>query len=149
MKLKLIKSLVNSALLYGCESWILDQSSAKKLKAYEMKAFRRLLGITWKQRKMNEYVWRKLVEEDVETEPEKLLVIIKRRKLKFFGHQIRAGRMTKVLIQGNVNGKRLRANWFDDLKGWSELGLNEMSRRAEDRRRWREDVSQWVHLPPD
>ena len=62
--MKLVSSLVNSVLLYGCESLTIDQCSAKKLEAFEKKSYSRFLGINWKQRKKNEYVWQKVVEEN-------------------------------------------------------------------------------------
>ena len=116
-----------------------------------MKSYRRLLGINWKQRKTNEYIWQKVVEENGGNDPERLMEVIKKRKLKFFGHQSRRrGRMTKVLIQGNVDGIRQRGrpkkNWADNMKEWSKHSLSVLSRRAVDMMGWRKDVSQWLHL---
>ena len=83
-------------------------------------------------------VWQQVVEENGRNDPERLKEVIKKRKLKFFGHQIRRGRKTKVLIQGNVDGIRQRGrpkkNWADNLKECSKHSFSELSRRAEDRK---------------
>ena len=57
-KIKLYKTLVLSTLLYGCESWTLTADSTKRIQAFENKCYRRMLGISWKNRKTNEFVQR-------------------------------------------------------------------------------------------
>ena len=57
-KLKLYKTLVLSTLLYGCESWTLTADSTKRMQAFENECYRRMLGISWKDRKSNEFVQR-------------------------------------------------------------------------------------------
>ena len=57
-KTKLYKTLVLSTLLYGCESWTLTADSTKRIQAFENKCYRRMLGISWKDRKTNEFVQR-------------------------------------------------------------------------------------------
>ena len=56
IKFNLYKSLILSILLYGCETWTLKEKEDKKIKSFESKAHRRLLGITYRQRKINIYV---------------------------------------------------------------------------------------------
>ena len=55
-KMRLYRALVLSTLLYGCESWTMSAETTKKVQAFETKRYRRMLGITWKERKTNEYV---------------------------------------------------------------------------------------------
>ena len=57
-KIKLYKTLVLSTLLYGCESWTLTTDSTKRIQAFENKYYRRMLGISWKDRKTNKFVQR-------------------------------------------------------------------------------------------
>ena len=57
-KIKLYKTLVLSTLLYGRESWTLTADSTKRIQAFENKCYRRMLGISWKDRKTNEFVQR-------------------------------------------------------------------------------------------
>ncbi len=78
VKLNLMKA---SVLLHGCESWrTTDQRSAKKLQALETKTYRRFLGITWKQKKTNGFVWEKLVEANDGVEPERLTTTMKKEE---------------------------------------------------------------------
>ena len=57
-KIKFVKTLVLSTLLYGCESWMLTADSTKRIQAFENKCYRRMLRISWKNRKTNEFVQR-------------------------------------------------------------------------------------------
>ena len=152
-KIKLTKALVNSVLLYGCESWTLSPKLLRKIESFEMKVYRRLLGITWKERRTNDYVWKKVREVMGDSEPERLKHVVQKRKMKFFGHHVRAGRLTKVLLQGKVEGTRSRGrprrSWTDDLEDWSGHSLATLCRKAIDRKKWRKDVSKWLHLRPN
>ena len=78
--------------------------------------------------------------------------IIMGRKLKYFGHQVRRKGMSRVLIEGNVEGDRGRGRpwrqWKDYLKQWTGKGLAELKRIADDREGWRSNVQQWVHPQP-
>lgn len=117
-----------------------------------MKTFRRLLGITWKEKKTNEYVWNQVKEKLQDEKMENIVDVLKRRKLTFFGHHIRANRILKTLIQGKVEGERKRGkprrSWSDDLVDWTGLSLADLCREAENRTNWRARVSTWVHQRP-
>ena len=67
--MKLYRALVLSTLLYGCESWTMSAETTKKVKTFETKSFRRMLGITWKERKTNEYVFDQVSLLDGPQEP--------------------------------------------------------------------------------
>ena len=58
-RLRISKAVAWATLLYGCESWTISKKSMDKLKAFEMKCYRRLLKITWKEKKTNDYVRKK------------------------------------------------------------------------------------------
>ena len=59
-KCSLYKTLVLSILLYGCETWTITEKMEKKMKAFENKAHIRLLGITYREQKMNIYIKEKI-----------------------------------------------------------------------------------------
>ncbi len=156
-KLNLLRAIVTATLLYGCESWTLTKGSERKLRAFEMKCYRRLLGISWKERKTNENVLKKVKDcLDVEN-LEMMIDMVKSRKLKFFGHQMRrdgcGGMMIRSVIEGIVEGKRSRGRpnkeWNDDLKEWSGRQMSDLTKLAGDRILWRRLVHDWVHPRPN
>ena len=55
-KMRLYRALVLSTLLYGCESWTITAETTKRVQTFETKCFRRMLGISWSDRKTNDFV---------------------------------------------------------------------------------------------
>ena len=105
-KLKLYKTIVLSTLLYGCESWTLTADSTERIQAFENKCYRRMLGISWKDRKTSEFV-----QSDIKARgrrQENLLGIVKRRKLAWFGHISRHNSLAKTVLRGTLKGGRKR-----------------------------------------
>lgn len=151
-KILLMKSLVESTLLYACESWTIIKKMEKKIGAFEMKCYRRLLGISWKEKKTNDFVRREL-NRICGFNPEPLVEIAKRRKLKYFGHVVRGGGMAKEVMEGKIEGSRGRGrpkrNWISDVVEWSGCSAEELSRKTRDRAEWRSEVRNWVHPRPD
>ena len=96
--------MVISIFLYACESWTLDTYLEKRVASFEMRCFRRLLGIDYKQRITNENV-RAMVTHEIGAHQE-LLEIVKTRKFKWFGHTMRADELAKTCLQGTVRGGR-------------------------------------------
>ena len=93
-----MRAMVVSILLYRCENWKLTDKIWRKLEAFEMKCYRRLLGITWKEKKTNDDVLQ-LVADNCDGSPtERLMTVIKKRKLTFFGHELRRDKVTKTLM---------------------------------------------------
>ena len=90
--------MVLSILLYGSESWTLTSETTKRLEAFETKCFRRLLGISWKDRKTNEFVRGQINKLAGHQEP--LLSIVKKRKLVWYGHVCRHNTLPKTILQG-------------------------------------------------
>ena len=105
-KMRLYRALVLSTLLYGCESWTMSAETTKKVQTFETKCFRRMLGITWQEKKTNEYVKSQVASLDGPQEP--LLAVIKRRKLTWFGHVNRHNTLPKTILQGTLEGGRKR-----------------------------------------
>ena len=105
-KFKLYKSLVLSIALYGCESWTLSTELESRIQSFEMKCFRRLLGISWKEKKTNEYVKATICQKV--GKQEELLTTVKRRKMAWFGHVTRHQTLSKTILQGTVQGSRKR-----------------------------------------
>ena len=84
IKLKILKTIVWPMAVYGCESWILRAADSERLQAFEMSCYRRMLKINWTEHRTNDSVLNKM-----ETERQ-IRETVKRRKLQYFGHVIRA-----------------------------------------------------------
>ena len=98
----LLKCLVWPVVVYGCESWAQKKDDDNKIQAAEMCFFRRLLRVSWKDRRTNVSVLEQL---DVERT---ILTLINRRKKKYLEHAIRNPRaeLMKTSFQGRIEGNR-------------------------------------------
>ena len=138
-KVKLYKTLVTSIALYGCESWTLNSESERRIQAFEMKCLRRILGISYRERKTNEHVWNQIMNHVNDIQP--LLKIVKSRKLKWFGHVTRHDSLSKTILQGTVSGGRKRGRprkaWLNNIKEWTNLELPELLTTTQQRNEWR------------
>ena len=107
-KVKLMRSLVISIFLYACESWTLTAELEKRTQAFEMRCYQRLLNILYKDHVTNEEVRRKI--QAAIGEYDELLTLVKKRKLRWFGHVSRSSGLVKTVLQGIV--KRIVANLY-------------------------------------
>ena len=119
-KLLLMRSIVMATLLYACESWTVSKSDKQRLKTFEMKIYRRLLGISWKEKKTNLFV-KNRIREICGYKPG-----VVERKFKYFGHRVCGGGTAKAVMEGGMEGTRERGrpqrNWMGNLKDWSDEG---------------------------
>ena len=90
-KERLMHTLVISILLFACETWTLTIELQRRIKAVEMRCYRRLLHITYKDHITNENINN-----------------CEKRKLRWLGHVIRSSGLCKKVVQGTVPGKRKR-----------------------------------------
>ena len=138
-KVKLMPSLVISICLYACESWILTAEIEKRTQAFEMRCYRSLLNISYKDHVTNEEVRRKI--QTAIGEYDELLTLVKKRKLRWFGHVSRSSGLAKTILQGIVKGKRKRGRqkkrWEDHIKEWTGMDFASSTRTAENRTRWK------------
>ena len=139
-KICLMRSLVASIFLYACESWTLSADLEKRIRAMEMRCFRRLLRISYKDHITNEEV-KVRIRQEIGPYKE-LLNTVKERKLRWFGHVTRSNSLAKTIMQGTVRGGRRRGRqkrrWEDNIREWTGLTLGQATRKAEDRDVWRE-----------
>ena len=144
-----MRSLVTSIFLYACESWTLTADLEKRIQAKEMRGFRKILRISYKDHTTNEEVSRRI--QQITGPYEDLLTTVKKRKLKWYGHVTRSTGLAKTVLQGTVPGGRKRGRqkkrWEDNIREWTGLKLNECMRKAESREGWRELVAISVLTP--
>ena len=140
-KLRVMKTYVWSILLYGCECWTLNKETERKLEAAEMWFLRRMMRISWTEKKSNESVLR---EANLERS---LIKTIRERQLKFLGHICRHKGLEHLAITGKIEGKRSRGRqritFLDSLSAWvGQLGgNNNLLGLTEDRFEWRTMVA--------
>ena len=150
VKYKLYKSLVVSIFLYDCEAWALKADLERRIEAFQFKCFRRLLGISYREHKTNEFVWNTVLSHVGPQEP--LLATVRRRKLQWFAHVTRHNTLCKTILQGTVEGGRRRGrqrmSWSDNVKNWTDMTTPELLEAATDRPAWRRMSSASALMPP-
>ena len=100
-------SLVTFIFVYACESWALTAELQRRIQALEMKCYRKILRISYKDHVTNEEVHAKI--QQAIGPHEDLLTILKRRKLQWYGHVSRSSGLAKTTLQGTVKwGKKTR-----------------------------------------
>ena len=150
-KIPLYKSQILSILLYGCETWTLSERLERRITAFDHKAYKRNMGITYRERKTNYYVYQIIVEGICQVEH--LLSKVKIRKMSYFGHTIRHDSLNKTVIQGCVFSKRRRGksiqNWMDNIVEWagSYINLTQLREATQNRDGWNRTCVAASHIP--
>ena len=102
-KVRLVKAMVFLVVMYGCESWTVKKAECRKIDAFELWCWRRLLRITWTARRSNQSI---LKEISPGCSLEGLMLKL---KLQNFGHLMgRADSLKKTLMLGKIEGRRRR-----------------------------------------
>ena len=147
-KVKLMRSLYISIFLYACESWILIAELEKRKQAFEMRCYRRLLNISYKDHVTNEEVRRKI--KTAIGIYDELLALVKKLKLRRFGHVSRSSGLAKTILQGTVKGKRRnrqKKRWEDNIKERTGMDFASSTRAAENLTRWKGIVANSSVMP--
>ena len=102
-KVHLVKDVVFLVVLYGCESWTIKKAEHRRIDAFELWCWRRLLRIPWTVRRSNQSI---LKEISPEYSLERLILKL---KFQYFGYLIqRADSFEKTMMLGKVEGRRRR-----------------------------------------
>ena len=132
-KMRLMRPLVTSIFLYACESWTIKKELKRRIKALDMRFYRKILHISYKDHVTNEKVRAKI--QQAIGPHENLLTIMKRRKLQWYGHVSSSSGLVKTILQGTVKGGRRQGRqgkrWEDNVREWTGLEL------AKSRGQWR------------
>ena len=103
--------------MYVCESWTLTAELQRKIRAMEIRCYRKILRISYKEFVTNEEVCAKIHQV---IGPHEDLTIVKRRKLKWYGHVSRSSGLAKIILQGTVKGERRqdrqKKRWEDKIR---------------------------------
>ena len=141
IKIKILHSLVYSILLYGCETWTLSTKTLTRLNAFEMKTYRRILNISYRQRITNLEVRDRI--SSLTKNLKRLTTIVIQRQLKWYGHVTRMNgeRTPRVALFGLVEGDRPRGRprdtWTKQLLSLARIERCDARKLAQDRQKWR------------
>ena len=137
-KLRLLQTLVFPIATYGAKCWVLKKVDTKKIAAFELWCYRRLLRICWVDKRTSQWVLEKIGPCS------RLLDKINERKLKLLGHIARTSGIAKDLLFGTVIGKRGRGRpktrMSDNVKNIANISMASLLEQAQDRNHWRSFV---------
>ena len=109
--------------LYACESWSQTAELQRRMQAMEMRCYRKILRISYKDHVTNEEV-RAKIQQAIGAH-EDLLAVVKRHKLEWYGHVSRSSDIAKTILQGTVKGGRRQGRqkkrWEDNIRNWTGL----------------------------
>ena len=124
-KVHLVKAMVFPVVMYGCESWTVKKAECRRIDAFELWCWRRLLRVPWTARRSNQSI---LKEISPECTSEGMMLKL---KLQYFGHVMqRVDSLEKTLMLGGTGGRRRRGQqrmrWLDGITDLMDMSLGKL-----------------------
>ena len=121
-KVRLVKAMVFPVVIYGCDSWTIKKAEHRRIDAFELWCWGRLLRVPWTARRSNQSILKEI------SPGFSLEGLMLKLKLQYFGHLMRrADSFKKTLMLGNIEGRRrrgrLRIRWLDGITDSMDMGL--------------------------